>query len=51
LTSAINSGLLTYAYYVFEKLKIIIMGDGYDVLDVLGNGVLLTCLLGPAKYK
>jgi len=28
-----------------EKLKVIIMGDGYDVLDVLGHGVLLTFLL------
>jgi hypothetical protein len=46
-----NSSLLTCAYYVLEKLKVIIMDDGYDVLDVLGHGILLTFLLGPAKYK
>jgi hypothetical protein len=51
MTSALNSGLLTSAYHVFEKLKVIIMGDGYDVLNVLGQVVLLTFLLGPAKYK
>jgi hypothetical protein len=46
-----NSSHLTGAYYVFEKLKVIIMSDRYDVLDVLGHGVLLTFLLGPNKYK
>jgi hypothetical protein len=28
----INSSILTWTYYVFDKLEVIIMGNGYGVL-------------------
>jgi hypothetical protein len=32
-TSYINSSILTWTYHVFNKLKVVIMGNGYDVLS------------------
>jgi hypothetical protein len=37
-----NCSILTCTYHVFDKLKVIIMGNGY--------GVIGTFLFGPAKY-
>jgi hypothetical protein len=48
LISGINSGILTWTYHVFDKLKVIIMGNGYGIL---GYGILETFLLGPANYN
>ena len=49
MTSTISSSLLTCVYHVFEKLKVIIVSDGYDVLVALGHDILLTFLLGLAE--
>lgn len=44
MTSEINFSMLTWTYYVFNELKVIIMGNGYGILNY---GVLDTSLLLP----
>ena len=49
LTWYIKSSILTWTYHVFDKLKVIIMGDGYGFL---GYGAIDTTLLwGPLSIS
>ena len=47
MTWDINCSILTWTYYVFDKLKVIIMDNGYGIL---GHIILETFLLRPAEY-
>src|SRR6266446_6317119 len=46
LTSSISANILNWTYHIFNKLKVIIMGDGNGVL---GCGILGTLLQEPTE--
>jgi hypothetical protein len=47
LNLSINSSILTWTHHVFDKVKVIIVGNGYNIL---GYGTLNTFLLAPGEY-